>query len=89
MLGLKRKKTTKAVGLSYVDKLDDAPVVSVKGENMHAETIVKIARRYGIPVVKKKELASVLSTLKVDQTIPGQVFEAVAQIMVQIDRKLK
>ena len=84
-----KNRTKQAVGLSYDSHKDQAPTVSVKGQNVQAEMIVKIAQRYGIPVVKKRELSAVLSNLNLDQQIPGQIFEAVAQIMVQIDKNLK
>jgi flagellar biosynthesis protein len=83
-----KSKPSLAVGLCYEHGKDVAPTIAIKGQNLSAETIIKIAQRYGVPVVKKSELTKVLSNLSIDQKIPGQLFEAVAQVMIQIDKKL-
>lgn len=77
-----------AVGLSYDEMRDPAPTLSVKGENLNADQIVKIAKRYGVPVVERAEVARSLIDRKLDQEIPASLYEAVALIFSQIKQRL-
>jgi len=70
-----------AVGLEYDEKDSDAPVVGTKGEYFSADEIVKIAKRFGIPVVEKPELARALKSLEENESIPEELFEAVAIVL--------
>ena len=53
-----------------------------------AALIVKLARRFNVPVVEKPTLARVLSTLDTDQHIPQSLYEAVALLINEIERRL-
>jgi len=66
----------------------DAPSVSLKAEQLRADEVVKLARRYGVPVVENAGLARSLSALEVDEQIPGPLFEAVAIVLLELDKKL-
>ena len=78
-----------AVGLNYVDGKDDAPEVSVKGDALMADEVVRIARRFGIPVVENPEMARALNTVEVDQQIPRNLFETVAILLNQLSQRLR
>ena len=78
----------KAVGLAYDDK-DDTPEVSTSGENASADQIVKIAHRYGIPVVEKVELARNLSLLQIGTRIPSRLYAAVAVVLNELERRVR
>ena len=75
-----------AVGLAYSGGVEDTPEIAVKGERLTADEIVKIARQYGIPVVERGPLASALLPLELSQEVPASLFEAVATVLVEIDR---
>ena len=75
-----------AVGLDYDAASSSAPGVTVKGTELSADEIVKLAVRYGIPVVERGTLASALALLDLDQEIPPHLYEAVAIILGQIDK---
>ncbi len=78
----------RAVGLSYQELESDAPAVEFNGEHLMADQVVKIARRFGIPVVEKPALAQALGELEVDQKIPASLYEPVAVVLNQVDKAL-
>lgn len=75
----------RAVGLLYRSGGDRAPTVQAKGEALMADEIVRIARRFGIPVVERTDLARTLAAIELDQEIPEELFEPVAVILDQLD----
>jgi flagellar biosynthetic protein FlhB len=76
-----------AVALHYDSKTMDAPVMVAKGADHLAEKIREIARAYGVPIVSRPELArTIYSTVKPGQTIPEDLYVAVAQILAMIYR---
>lgn len=77
-----------AVALGYREGQQTAPSLSAKGENLNADQIVKIARRFGIPVVEKPELAGSLKDMKIDQEIPPSLYEAVALVLSQLKKSV-
>ena len=64
-----KSKHKSAMGLCYQAGQSGAPILSVKEDNRYADQVVKIARRYGIPVVHKPKLACALKTLELDEEI--------------------
>jgi flagellar biosynthesis protein FlhB len=78
------KKIKRAIGLKYRSYEDDAPVVNVKGVDVSAEEVVKIAKRFGIPVVEKNELAKSLYSYHVDEVINESLYHAVACLLHEI-----
>lgn len=79
----------RAVSLEYTESGDGAPRVNAKGDNLVADHIVKIARRFGVPVVEKGEMARALSSVPLDQEIPEPLFEAVAVMLQELKRTVK
>ena len=76
-----------AVALRYEGKTMEAPVVVAKGADHMAEKIREIARAYGVPVVRKPELARALySTVKLDESVPNHLYMAVAEVLAMIYR---
>ena len=69
-----------AVALKY-DKEGGAPLVVAKGINVQATSILELARRYGVPVVRNVPLAQALNKLDVGDDIPEALFEAVAEVL--------
>lgn len=70
-----------AVGLSYRPGRDDCPKISVKGELRYADQLVKVARRYGVPVVENAALAKALAGLELDEPISVELYQAVAVVL--------
>ncbi|EJU21592.1 putative FlhB domain protein [Peptoanaerobacter stomatis] len=76
----------KAVALKYDEGEDIAPKVIAKGERKVAENILEKAKEHNIPVYKDKKLASQLSNLEIDENIPQELYEAVAQVLLFITK---
>lgn len=71
-----------AVALRYRMGQDDAPVCVAKGSDLMARHIRELAREHDIPIVENKPLARALhATVEVDQAIPFEHWQAVAEII--------
>jgi flagellar biosynthetic protein FlhB len=76
-----------AVALRYEAKTMDAPLLLAKGADLMAERIIKIGRSYGIPIVRRPEIArAIYATVKPAQAIPEALYMAVAEILALIYR---
>ena len=75
-----------AVALRYEPKQDRAPKLVAKGRGYLAEKILELARQYNIPVRQDKNLLQILSRLDLNQEIPAEVYQAVAEILAFIYR---
>jgi flagellar biosynthetic protein FlhB len=76
-----------AVALKYERGRDRAPVVLAKGENRFAQRIKALAAEHGVPTVENKPVARLLFALgKVGETIPAELYQAVAQILAVVYR---
>jgi flagellar biosynthetic protein FlhB len=76
-----------AVALRYEGKMMDTPVVVAKGGDHLAEKIREVARAYGVPVIRRPELArTIYSTVKVGNPIPETLYVAVAEVLALIYR---
>jgi len=76
-----------AVALRYETKTMDAPVLVAKGADHLAEKIREIARAYGVPVIRRPELArTIYSTVKPGNSIPETLYVAVAEVLALIYR---
>jgi flagellar biosynthetic protein FlhB len=76
-----------AVALKYERHKDKAPVVLAKGENRFALRLREIAAENGVPIVENKPVARVLFAMaKVGETIPTDLYQAVAEILAVVYR---
>ena len=76
-----------AVALRYEAKTMEAPVVVAKGADYLAEKIQEIARAYGVPIVRRPELArTIYSTVDTGNPIPAALYVAVAEVLAMIYR---
>jgi flagellar biosynthetic protein FlhB len=76
-----------AVALRYEAKTTEAPILVAKGAGPLAEKIREIARAYGVPIVRRPELArTIYSTVEIDNPIPELLYIAVAEILAMIYR---
>lgn len=78
----KRDHTPKqAAALAYQPDQHAAPVLKAKGKGAAAEKIVQIAREHGVPVKEDASLVEILSKLDLDQEIPPELYQLVAEIL--------
>lgn len=76
-----------AVALKYERGVDKAPVVLAKGENRFAQRIKALAAEHGVPTVENKPVARLLFAMgKVGETIPAELYQAVAEILAVVYR---
>ncbi|MEY4668315.1 MAG: hypothetical protein RL518_1014 [Pseudomonadota bacterium] len=73
-----------AVALGFPHGEETAPAVLARGEFDIATYMVAVAKRYGVPVVEKPEMCSLLSEIEVGRTIPESLFQAAAALLVEI-----
>lgn len=71
-----------AIALKYNPKEDKAPVVVAKGKSVVAEKIIEIGETYGVPIVRKPELARALyPAVEVGKEISPKFYKAVAEVI--------
>ena len=76
-----------AVALSYERGRDRAPIVLAKGENRFAQRLKAIAAENGVPTVENKPVARLLFAMgRVGETIPPELYQAVAEILAFVYR---
>lgn len=76
-----------AVALRYDAKTMEAPVMVAKGADHMAEKIREIARAYGVPIIRRPELArTIYATVKPGNPIPEKLYVAVAEVLAMIYR---
>ncbi len=78
------KQSPRAVALRYDG--ETPPRLVAKGEGPLAEAIIALAREHGIPLREDPELVALLARLDLDQAIPPELFQAVAEILAFIYR---
>lgn len=71
----------KAVALKYNPDLRSAPVVVAKGKGAVAEEILKRAAESGVPIQEDASLVEVLSKLDLEQEIPQELYQLVAEVL--------
>ncbi len=74
-------RTRQAVALRYKPGDDHAPKVAAKGKGYLAEKILEMARAHNVPIREDKNLVQILARLELEQEIPPQVYQAVAEIL--------
>jgi flagellar biosynthetic protein FlhB len=76
-----------AVALRYDSRQMEAPVMVAKGADHLAEKIREIARAYGVPIIRRPELArTIYSTVEPGNPIPDALYVAVAEVLGMIYR---
>jgi flagellar biosynthetic protein FlhB len=76
-----------AVALRYEAETMDAPVLVAKGADYLADKIREIGQAYGVPIVRRPELArTIYSTVQPGSAIPQTLYVAVAEVLAMIYR---
>ena len=77
----KPTERTQAVALSYDVGEQSAPKVVAKGIGVTADNILQLAQQNAIPVYKNKPLTQMLMVLELEQEIPPELYQAVAEVL--------
>jgi flagellar biosynthesis protein len=76
-----RKKPAIAVALDYEAGTRAAPVVVATGRGLIAEKIIEVARENGVIIEANPMLAEALSGVPLDEAIPHELYQAVAEVI--------
>lgn len=86
------KATKKAIALRYDSEKESVPKVIAKGKGQIAEGIIETANQHGVYIQEDPALLELLSKLEINQQIPEELYEAVAEIFAfiyKLDKKQK
>lgn len=89
---MNKQKRKQAAALSYDANQQAAPKLSAKGKGIVAENIIKKAKQKDIPILSDPTLLELLSQLSINETIPEELYEAVAEVFAfvyQIDQEVE
>ncbi|RMF01734.1 MAG: type III secretion protein [Alphaproteobacteria bacterium] len=70
-----------AVALEYEVGSREAPRVTAKGQGAIARQIIAVAEENGIIIESNAQLAEALSGVELDERIPMELYEAVAEVI--------
>lgn len=70
-----------AVALEYEIGTREAPRVTAKGYGSIAEQIIAVAEEHGIVIESNAHLAEALSGVELDERIPIELYDAVAEVI--------
>ena len=77
------KKEKKAAALKY-DVGYEAPVVTASGAGFIAERILERAKKNSVPIVENKELTELLTKTEIGDSIPAELYDAVARVLAYV-----
>ncbi|WP_368654802.1 EscU/YscU/HrcU family type III secretion system export apparatus switch protein [Ornithinibacillus sp. 4-3] len=76
----KDQKRKKAVALKYDQDKGAAPIITASGKGLIADAIIDKAAEHQIPTLEDESLVEILSQLDINQTIPDELYQAVAEV---------
>ncbi len=83
---MKKEQAKQAAALRYDPGKDRAPRLTAKGSGTIAEKIIELAVKHGIPVRNDPALVQILSKLDIDEAIPAELYQAVAEVLAFVYR---
>ncbi|QST01570.1 EscU/YscU/HrcU family type III secretion system export apparatus switch protein [Pontibacillus sp. ALD_SL1] len=81
-----------AVALSYDEEQFNAPKVVAKGKGDIAANIINKANDYRVPIQEDPTLVKLLGELDINEKIPEELYQAVAEVFAyvyQLDKQMK
>ena len=78
-------KRKAAIALAYLAG-DSAPRVVAKGRGLIALAIIERAKEHGVYVHNSEDLVGILMQVELDETIPPQLYQAVAELLAWLYR---
>jgi len=79
------EKRKSAIALAY-QAGNTAPRVVAKGRGLIAQAIIERAREHGVFVHESEDLVGILMQVELDENIPPQLYQAVAELLAWIYR---
>ncbi len=75
-----------AIALSYNPQENNGPVVTAKGKGKIAESILAKAKEHDVPIYEDPNLLQLLGQLDMNESIPEELYQAVAEVFAFIYR---
>lgn len=75
-----------AVALGYKPGIVDSPTILAKGKGKIADNILMKAKEHNIPIQEDRSLVELLGQLDINQSIPEELYQAVAEVFAFIYR---
>lgn len=79
-------KIKKAVALRYNQEKSQAPSITATGRGLIADTIIEKAKENNVPILEDGTLVELLAELNINETIPEELYQAVAEVFAFIYR---
>lgn len=79
-------KNPKAAALQYNQSQDFAPKVLARGEGLIALKIIEKAKEFDVPIFQNEVLANSLIGLNIDEHIPPELYKAVVEVFVWLNK---
>lgn len=76
----------RAVALKYRIGKDRAPIVVAKGSGKRAERILSLAEDHNVPIHQDEGLSLLLMKVELNQAIPPELYQVVAEVLSLIYR---
>jgi flagellar biosynthesis protein len=74
------EKRREVVALKYDQVKQDSPYVVAKGRGLVADEILARAKENDIPIQEDPSLLEVLSKLEINESIPEELYQVVAEV---------
>ena len=81
-----RRGPRSAAAVRYDVSRDRAPKIVARGKGEMANRIVELAREHGVPVREDPELMEALARLDVQEEIPPELYQIMAEVLTFIYR---
>lgn len=75
-----KNQRKKAVALRYDKDQGHAPKVVATGKGLLAKNVIQKAKDSNIPILEDESLVELLAELNINETIPDELYQAVAEV---------
>ena len=75
-----------AIALRYHATTDHAPKITATGRGLVADKIIALAQEHGVPIREDPNLVQVLAQLNLQQEIPPNLYQVVAELLAFVYR---
>jgi flagellar biosynthesis protein len=85
-------KRKQAIALQYQSEKQQAPKVVAKGKGLIAENILEKAKEHAVPIQEDRNLVELLGNLDINESIPEELYQAVAEVfafLYRVDKEAK
>ncbi len=83
-----KSKSQLAVALHYDrERKGGAPTVVAKGKGPIGAKIIEVAKANNVPIEENEVLAGALSNVELGEEIPGELYKAVAEVLIFVLRQ--